>query len=43
MTKFRKKPVVIDAQIYEPGMEDGYELAGNAHRSAMSSHSSRFF
>jgi hypothetical protein len=22
--KFRKKPVIIDAQPYEPGMEDGF-------------------
>ena len=24
MPKFRKKPVVIDAALYEPGMEDGF-------------------
>lgn len=29
--KFRKKPVIIDAEIYSPGMEDGfacYKLTG---------------
>lgn len=29
--KFRKKPVIIDAEIYSPGMEDGfacYEISG---------------
>lgn len=24
MTKYRKKPVVIDAEIYKKGMEDGF-------------------
>lgn len=31
MTKYRKKPVVIEAELYKPGMEDGfncYELGG---------------
>ena len=28
MAKFRKKPVVIEAVQYEPGMEDGFEVAG---------------
>lgn len=31
MSKFRKKPIVIEASLYEPGMEDGYacyELTG---------------
>ena len=25
MAKYRKKPVVIDAEVYKPGMEDGFE------------------
>lgn len=24
MPKYRKKPVVIEAEVYEPGMEDGF-------------------
>lgn len=28
MAKYRKKPVVIDAVKYEPGMEDGFVLDG---------------
>lgn len=27
MTKYRKKPVVIDAEVYKEGMEDGFKLA----------------
>jgi len=27
MAKYRKKPVVIDAEVYVKGMEDGYKLA----------------
>lgn len=26
MPKFRKKPVVIDAEVYRPGLEDGFIL-----------------
>ena len=25
MPKFRKKPIVIEADLYEPGMEDGFD------------------
>ena len=25
MGKYRKKPVVIEAEVYSPGMEDGYD------------------
>ncbi len=25
MAKYRKKPVVIEAEVYKPGMEDGFE------------------
>lgn len=25
MAKYRKKPVVVDAELYAPGMEDGYK------------------
>lgn len=34
MAKFRKKPVVIDAELYKPGMEDGWAwLSGDGgHR-----------
>lgn len=28
MPKFRKKPVVVDAEIYSPGMEDGFVVDG---------------
>jgi hypothetical protein len=28
MAKFRKKPVVIEAAQYEPGMEDGFVIDG---------------
>lgn len=31
MAKFRKKPVVIDAEQYAPGMEDGWEYEGRYH------------
>jgi len=24
--KYRKKPVVVDAEVYKPGMEDGYDI-----------------
>ncbi|MBP2638797.1 MAG: hypothetical protein H6Q72_4704, partial [Firmicutes bacterium] len=24
MGKWRKKPVVVEAEVYKPGMEDGY-------------------
>lgn len=24
MPKYRKKPVVIEAEVYKPGLEDGY-------------------
>lgn len=27
MAKYRKKPVVIDAEVYKEGMEDGFKLA----------------
>jgi hypothetical protein len=30
MAKYRKKPVIIDAEIYQDGMEDGWELKGRA-------------
>jgi hypothetical protein len=30
MAKYRKKPVIIDAEIYHDGMEDGWELKGRA-------------
>jgi hypothetical protein len=26
MPKYRKKPVVIEAELYKPGMEDGYKV-----------------
>lgn len=26
MARYRKLPVVVDADLYEPGMEDGYEV-----------------
>ncbi len=25
MAKYRKKPVVIEAEVYKPGLEDGFE------------------
>lgn len=25
MNKYRKKPVIIEANVYQPGMEDGFE------------------
>jgi hypothetical protein len=25
MAKYRKKPIIIDAEIYRPGMEDGFD------------------
>ena len=25
MKKYRKKPVVVEAEVYKPGMEDGFE------------------
>ena len=25
MAKYRKKPVVVDVELYQPGMEDGFE------------------
>lgn len=25
MAKYRKKPVIIDAEVYHPGLEDGFE------------------
>lgn len=25
MPKFRKKPVIIEAEVYHPGLEDGFE------------------
>ena len=25
MTKYRKKPVVVDVELYQPGMEDGFD------------------
>ena len=31
MAKYRKKPVIIEAEVYKPGMEDGfacYEISG---------------
>ena len=28
MTKYRKKPVVIDAEKHEPGVEDGFVVDG---------------
>ncbi|MCH8476294.1 MAG: PGDYG domain-containing protein [Opitutales bacterium] len=28
MPRFRKKPVVIEAVIYEPGLEDGFIVGG---------------
>jgi len=27
MAKYRKKPVIIEAEVYVAGMEDGYKLA----------------
>ena len=24
MAKYRKKPVIVDAELYQPGMEDGF-------------------
>lgn len=26
MAKYRKKPVVIDAEVYRPGLEDGFDI-----------------
>jgi len=26
MHKYRKKPVVVEAELYQPGMEDGYKV-----------------
>ncbi len=31
MPKYRKKPVVVDAEQYEPGMEDGFWCEINDH------------
>ena len=28
MAKYRKKPVVVEAEVYQPGMEDGYACYG---------------
>jgi hypothetical protein len=25
MAKWRKKPVIVEAEVYQPGMEDGFE------------------
>lgn len=30
MTKYRKKPIVIDADVYKIGMEDGFMTIGEA-------------
>ena len=29
MSKWRKKPVVVEAELYKPGMEDGYLTYGD--------------
>lgn len=29
MAKWRKKPVVVEAEVYKPGMEDGYVVQGD--------------
>lgn len=30
MAKYRKKPVVVDAEVYREGMEDGFDTVGEA-------------
>lgn len=33
MPKYRKKPIIIDAEIYKPGMEDGFYIHPDCYES----------
>jgi hypothetical protein len=35
MAKYRKKPVVIDAEVYTEGMEDGFDTIGEARANGL--------
>jgi|LSQX01.3.fsa_nt_gb hypothetical protein len=39
MAKYRKKPVVVDAEVYREGMEDGFDTIGEAIVSGLNSES----